>query len=238
MGIDINSKEIDYLLVQIEAERRRKLADYENGIEFNYIDPHNNVDKLTLYNNNIVLARRGCGKTSLILKSIRKIDDITVKCDCQTIRAKSADDIILHILSALVKELKIYTNTYYTNQNDKYIEQTCGLIGFFKKHFSRKLKDEKKILSGIEAYNRYLSKMELLVNNLSRIPEQITVEVVEQSKESYTSSESKSKHFKASLISDISMAGDISFASIESKISTEADIISDWNSSIETNRST
>ena len=33
MGIDINSKEIDYLLVQIEAERRRKLADYENGID-------------------------------------------------------------------------------------------------------------------------------------------------------------------------------------------------------------
>lgn len=89
--MNINSEQIDLLLEQIEIERRRKLADYENGHGIKYIDPNRNVEKVKIYNNNIIEARRGCGKTSLILKVLEDNTGISVKCDCQRIRNQSAE---------------------------------------------------------------------------------------------------------------------------------------------------
>lgn len=100
--MNINSEQIDLLLEQIEIERRRKLADYENGHGIKYIDPNRNVEKVKIYNNNIIEARRGCGKTSLILKVLEDNTGISVKCDCQRIRNQSAEKIVLYILKKII----------------------------------------------------------------------------------------------------------------------------------------
>lgn len=53
---------VDKLIDIIEREKRRKIVDFDINNVINYIDAANNVKKIQSYNNNIIEARRGCGK--------------------------------------------------------------------------------------------------------------------------------------------------------------------------------
>ena len=85
--MNINDEKLFSLETKIEEVRRRKLADYKQK-DFSYIDTDNNLDKLKIYNNNIIEARRGCGKTSIILKALEETKELSVQCDCQIYRNK------------------------------------------------------------------------------------------------------------------------------------------------------
>ena len=54
--MNIIDKKLFSLETKIEEVRRRKLADYKQK-DFSYIDTDNNLDKLKIYNNNIIEAR-------------------------------------------------------------------------------------------------------------------------------------------------------------------------------------
>ena len=86
--MNLEDEKLKLLERKIEEVRRRKIADCEQQ-DFEYIDSDNNLEKLKVYNNNIIEARRGCGKTSIILKALEETKEISVRCDCQIYRPAS-----------------------------------------------------------------------------------------------------------------------------------------------------
>lgn len=60
--MDVNSNGLSQLLLDIEKVRRRKVVDYKDNENVEYIDLANNVDKLSIPNNHLIFGRRGSGK--------------------------------------------------------------------------------------------------------------------------------------------------------------------------------
>ena len=192
----------------IEQVRRRKIADCGQE-SFEYIDAESNIEKLKIYNNNIIEARRGCGKTALVLKSIEKSEDTTVQCDCQLFRKMDKELVIVEILLKVVCSIKESLNA---ENNKKFCEiyenKIKGVRGFFRIIFNRISKEEKK------RYENYKAFMELL-NKLTNIMEEIKVMPAEQVKR-YTLkknvSEKITKKKKTVTEGNIKFSGESEFA--------------------------
>ena len=60
------------LIEEIEKVRRRKVVNYENDDNIQYLDPFNNLGKIKIPNNHLILGRRGSGKTTLLLSTIKE----------------------------------------------------------------------------------------------------------------------------------------------------------------------
>ncbi len=223
--MDINDNLVNILLTQIEVERRRKLADFENGQDFKYIDPDNNVQKVKIYNNNIIEARRGCGKTSLILKSIEDNNEITVKCDCQSIRNQSAEDIVLSLLEKLVKEVKIQAQNNLVEMEESYNNLIKGFPGILKKWFSKYVKETKKKLLNVKAYYDYVCSIEERVKNVRKIPEErdITFSVNQTSSSSKNRRIQMTRNLKTS--GKITIGNEVNFATLATEISAENNLL-------------
>lgn len=105
MSNDIQLKKYEKLMDEIEKYRRRKIVDNrpENLV---YIDNSKNKRKIRGENNNVIIGRRGSGKTTLMISSYEESkDSIILKYDCQAIRLKKPNDIVTSILIKLLDEL-------------------------------------------------------------------------------------------------------------------------------------
>ena len=66
MAIELSDDKLSNLIQEIEKVRRRKVIDYKNPDDIQYLDPYENLGKIKVSNNHLVLGRRGCGKTTLL----------------------------------------------------------------------------------------------------------------------------------------------------------------------------
>ena len=99
----IDEEKLSTIIDSIEDFSRRKIADYDSKSDISYIDNSDyNLRKMKKSNNNIIEARRGCGKTTLILKSIFENPDcICITQDCQILKDYSYSKIIIGLLTTI-----------------------------------------------------------------------------------------------------------------------------------------
>lgn len=125
---------------EIETIRRRKIVDINNEEEVNYVDPGNHIAKINTYNNHLVVGRRGSGKTTLVLKTIKgNVNNFTFPVDCQLLRSKKESNsilstILVDFLSSLKNKL-ILDNRYLSTKNN-YLNQSTGVLGWFRRKFN------------------------------------------------------------------------------------------------------
>lgn len=81
--MDIKSGQLSTLLLDVEKVRRRKVVDYKSEQDIKYIDLADNLKTLNISNNHLIFGRRGSGKTTLILASVKRNDNIVTAIDVQ-----------------------------------------------------------------------------------------------------------------------------------------------------------
>lgn len=160
--MDINSDKVTQLLERIEIVRRRKIVD-KGRQEIVYIDPMNNIDKIVVQNNNIILGRRGCGKTTIMLSAINKVENRTcVAIDCQTYRKYSRDEIITKLLNKIMDAV----------QYDLYdLLEKCRSDSNFLEKLRKEYRDGVKL---IELFLAAVQNMFTIVEQIKDMPNQIT----------------------------------------------------------------
>lgn len=103
--MDLNDPRIKTIAKAIETYRRRKILDYKTIHEISFIDPYQNITRISSYNNHVLFGRRGSGKTTLLLKSVKeeekKHSNILVF-DGQLFRDKSSTEIVLTIIYSII----------------------------------------------------------------------------------------------------------------------------------------
>ena len=68
----IDEEKLSTIIDSIEDFSRRKIADYDSKSDISYIDNSDyNLRKMKKSNNNIIEARRGCGKTTIASRIVR-----------------------------------------------------------------------------------------------------------------------------------------------------------------------
>lgn len=168
--MNIIDKKLFSLETKIEEVRRRKLADYKQK-DFSYIDTDNNLDKLKIYNNNIIEARRGCGKTSIILKALEETKELSVQCDCQIYRNKEKDIVVLDILRELVVGVKESIQTEETLEFvSEYENKTKGFLGFLRKKFKRISPEEIRKYENIDCFLEWVNEIESIIKKTKELP--------------------------------------------------------------------
>lgn len=71
--MEINDSKLNSLVLEIEKVRRRKVINFSDpSLNINYLDPFDNLDKIKISNNHLILGRRGSGKTTLLLSTIKQ----------------------------------------------------------------------------------------------------------------------------------------------------------------------
>lgn len=105
--MDFKSNEISELLKNIDQFKRRTISDYSEDKPVNYIDFMKESELLKTSANHIIYARRGCGKTTLLLKLQEKNNYFVPICfDCEKMN-DSYNDIILTIIKDLINKIII-----------------------------------------------------------------------------------------------------------------------------------
>ncbi len=162
--MDINDKSLTDIINEIENIKRRKSVDYKSSDSIVYIDPENNLEKLTVPNNHVIEGRRGSGKTILIIKSITNlINTVPVIYDCQKKRKADHCTIIIDIMQTILSEL--ITNY----QDEDYIQLRSNykkIFGKIKRLFSKSNNDLK---TKFKNYNKLLEAINYLHTNLKSI---------------------------------------------------------------------
>lgn len=174
--MDINSEKLTKLLQEIERQFRRKIVDYRDSQSIQYIDPDDNLSKLSIHNNHIIFGRRGCGKTTLSLVAIQNNnDDIISVQDMQSVKDDASDKIVILVFLKVLSNLQIqFNNNEFTNLRNKYFKEYKGISGVWNFLLRKRNKELE------EKYYKNLAFLELLNNtiqifqNLKDAPESIT----------------------------------------------------------------
>lgn len=157
----INDEQLEKLIDSIEDFARRKIADSDSNID--YIDNNYNLRKMKKSNNNIIEARRGCGKTTLILKSIYDNKDyINVSQDCQLFKDYSFTKILIELLNTINNSIILELQKII-----KELEKERFLFIFYKKK-----KEIRKIRELVQKANTINSKLAALM----KLPDEFTFE--------------------------------------------------------------
>lgn len=195
--MNLEDEKLKLLERKIEEVRRRKIADCEQQ-DFEYIDSDNNLEKLKVYNNNIIEARRGCGKTSIILKALEETKEISVRCDCQIYRREEKDLIVLDLLKEIMICIK---NSIQTEEKmnfmQKYYDRTKGIIGFLRKKFKRINDEETKEYESITCFLNWINELAVIIKKIKGLPSEYKQQLTRKNSalESYTEKKSeKSQH--------------------------------------------
>lgn len=229
--MDINSPELDKLLLQIEVERRRKIIDYKTGKDFKYYDTDGNIAKLKIYNNNIIEARRGCGKTSLILKTLRDNNDIAVKCDCQSLRNASEEDIILIFLENIATEINDEVKSKLVAKQNECNQSGKGLIGLFKTRFVKKYKLVRYECDSLEEYLSHIRTVSNLIKRVREMPEEQTLSYSLSNTVSSTEKSETSQSIKRGFNVGAGVAYSNDYLDLALKISEEREKLSSFEAS-------
>ncbi|UWY27550.1 hypothetical protein N4T20_17680 [Flavobacterium sp. TR2] len=168
--MNLNEARLIKLIEVIEKVRRRKVVNYDNDDNIQYLDPLNNLGKIKIPNNHLILGRRGSGKTTLLLSTIKEDSkNFILPIDCQIFREWKSDKIILHILLQFAQKLKShiirYTDYFVLNQDFEKRGFIKKIQSIFKSDDITKL-DEYNFLIGT------LKKTEHLIEIISELPDE------------------------------------------------------------------
>jgi hypothetical protein len=169
--LDINSPVISDLILEIEKVRRRKIANHSASDNIKYLDPFENLKKITIPNNHLIVGRRGSGKTTLLLSTMKDSKgNLFLPLDSQIYRDWSSEKIILEILSRLVVKMKSSTE-----DSKKFIDEKR----IYEVHNSKLFNRIKRILKKSETITPYeeflsligtLKHLEFYVEKLKNLP--------------------------------------------------------------------
>ncbi len=180
--MNINSEKLRQLLLDIERVRRRKVADYKTNDNIEYIDIANNIDKLTVPNNHLIFGRRGSGKTTLILASIKMSNNIVAPIDIQPMKNENANDIILKIIYSTLFEIQQSFNDYFNDIKKVYKKQYQGISGVICWVFRKRDKKIKNQFDECKTILKILKKEIYVLEILKSEPEEITYEFSQEGK--------------------------------------------------------
>ncbi len=174
--MDISSEVVSKLLQEIEKIRRRKIVDYKNINELNYIDPYDNLSKLSVHNNHLIFGRRGSGKTTLVLATLQQNkEDIASVQDVQSIKGYDINSIIIKIVLKTLTDIKEqFLNEDYYKIKKLYQEQFEGLNGLWSKIARKRDNDVKEEYLRNEVYFKMLSTTICFFEEVKDMPEVIT----------------------------------------------------------------
>jgi hypothetical protein len=185
MSIELSDSKLTSLIQEIEKVRRRKVVDFKNPDEIQYLDPYDNLGKIKIANNHLILGRRGCGKTTLLLTTIKENNtDFILPLDCQVYREWDSEKIIIEILQSFIEKLKLFilNTSVFKNAENKYKKENDGLINWVKNKLKKNedIYDYEKFLwliSNLKSLHFYLDKLKELPN------ESIEIDIKQNKKE-------------------------------------------------------
>lgn len=229
--MDVNSNGLSQLLLDIEKVRRRKVVDYKDNENVEYIDLANNVDKLSIPNNHLIFGRRGSGKTTLILVSAKANSNIVSAIDIQPMKKDNAVSVIMKIMSQVLLELQENFNEYFLNIECEYKRQYKGISGFISWMLRKRDEGVEIAYEEGEIFSELLRKEINLLEHLKLTPDEITYAV---SKEGKSSSETSirreyTSEIRESLEMDVKLQG--KYKIIESKIDTSLNAMESYSCS-------
>lgn len=185
---------------EVEAIRRRKIIDV-NSEEINYVDPGNHITKISSYNNHLVVGRRGSGKTTLVLKTIKgNVNNFTFPVDCQLLRGKKeSNDILSTVFVDLLSSLKskLIFDSHYLIAKNNYLNKSTGIAGWFRKKLNL-IEDE--ILINFLEFNQLEEAIAGLIDFFKKtenLPE--SIEILSNYKKSESTSDKSSKKIENKL---------------------------------------
>jgi hypothetical protein len=169
--MEVNDSKLIMLIQEIEKVRRRKVVNYSDAnSNINYLDPFNNLDKIKIPNNHLVLGRRGSGKTTLLLSTIKQSENFNffLPIDCQLFRDWSESKIKLHISKLILEKLKNHFESSKAFNDEK--EKSKGFVNSIRYWIKNKGK-----VSNMDEYNYFmgaLKRTEYLINVISDLPDE------------------------------------------------------------------
>ena len=213
----IDEEKLSTIIDSIEDFSRRKIADYDSKSDISYIDNSDyNLRKMKKSNNNIIEARRGCGKTTLMLKSIFENPNcICITQDCQILKDYSYSKIIIGLLTTI--------NNGIINELSKQLTELKKEKKFFV--FYKKNKEIKAIKSLIEKSNSIGQKF----YDINKLPDELVFEYANS-----TSNESKNDlnmetSARLNMNSSLELQYSQDFTKLNSKLNASIDFIAKQN---------
>lgn len=188
MAIELSDDKLNRLIQEIEKVRRRKVVDFKNPDDIHYLDPFDNLSKIKASNNHLVLGRRGCGKTTLLLTTMKDNNlDFILPLDCQVYREWSSEKTIIEILSTFIDKLKIKTldSESYKRAKNEYEKENKGIVNWFKRKFYKQ-----EVTYTYDKYLWLLSSLKNLhffINKLKELPDDPVQINIKQTKKEYSS---------------------------------------------------
>lgn len=205
--MDINSANLAILTGDIEKYRRRKIMDdLDDNIV--YIDPLGYKSKIKVANNNIIVGRRGSGKTTIMLAAYKdRIDCTIIKFDCQHIRNYDENKIIIKLVSKVLSEV---SNGAQIRKNELSSKVKEIKKGFWEKpkaelHLKEE-QEEQEELKEVDNICELIADMyNLLVVDVYDLPEEITYKRATIQIDKHT----KSKESKSSIRKQSGLGGSL-----------------------------
>lgn len=173
MSIDINDDKLTKLIEEIEKVRRRKIINFDTDLNIQYLDPFNNLGKVKIPNNHLILGRRGSGKTTLLISAIKEdSNNFMVPIDCQVYRKYNSNKIILELLKSILSNLNnfIIKSEDYQEALTLYNQDHKGLINWCKNKITSN--------NGLYDYEEYtyllalINNLEYYINELMILPDE------------------------------------------------------------------
>lgn len=172
--MDIKSGQLSTLLLDVEKVRRRKVVDYKSEQDIKYIDLADNLKTLNISNNHLIFGRRGSGKTTLILASVKRNDNIVTAIDVQSMKNDNSLNIIIKIILQVLFDVQENFRGYFNEIETKYKIQYKGVRGFGCWLLRKRDNEIKVRYEEGKKYLELLNKEIDLIRKLNLAPEEIT----------------------------------------------------------------
>jgi len=229
-----NDKKLDELIIAIEKYKRR-LAINKNDNQIDYINIGNEVEKIKVSCCHLVEARRGCGKTTLIIKSVANEKEIMpIYIDCQKYIENRQDEIILGICKEIIETYyEFLSSNGILKSETVYNKKIKGIKGFLRKKFG--LIDEKLVVShkNYSLLEKILFKLNIAINDMMNKPEEQELYYESSLDNAYSKTEKKVKAKGKNISINNEIGKNRSYLELEAKINSIFSYKYETNKSIE-----
>lgn len=184
----INSKLVTALIKECDNIRRREASDIEDD-DFDkksipYIDTNNYVDKVNSDNNTLIFGRRGCGKTSLLIKvaqenSKNEEHKIIIVKDMQSMKKMDKDIIVIKLLQKIISEMEKYLNSEIAPSiKEAYKRDYKGIKGIWKKLIKKQNEDFRKKYNELRELAYLVEKMKTNLSSIAGLEKNIKYKII------------------------------------------------------------